>query len=173
MIRCFKIAHVPCQMAYPCWKVRHHNICITFSLTNATFMTRHKGSQMFHGFFVTEYHVILGAVRPQGKVIYVHEQNIQTIFAFLLLKGTFATWRMRRKHLLATSNESPIFENQIKKKYVKKKKYFLVICRQHIEICFTRISVIKNMDQSQKDPWSGPVYFSYQIKSVFIKNYIF
>jgi hypothetical protein len=44
------------------------------------------------------------------------------IFLFLLLKGTFVTWQMGRKRLLATSNESPIFEKQIKKKCVKKIK---------------------------------------------------
>jgi hypothetical protein len=57
-------------------------------------------------------------------VICIYEQKIQQqiIFVFLLLKGTDVTWRMGRKRLLATSNESPIFENQIKKKCVGKKE---------------------------------------------------
>jgi hypothetical protein len=49
------------------------------------------------------------------------KSNTKFIFASLLLKGTFVTWQMGQKRLLATSNESLIFENQIKKKCVEKK----------------------------------------------------
>jgi hypothetical protein len=64
-------------------------------------------------------------VRPQRKVIYVYEQKNQhkIIFAFLLfLKGTFVTWQMGQERLLATSNESPFFLNQIKIIYYVEKK---------------------------------------------------
>jgi hypothetical protein len=49
--------------------------------------------------------------------LYGHEKKIHHIlfFEFLLVKDTFVTWQMGRKRLLARSNESPIFENQIKK----------------------------------------------------------
>jgi hypothetical protein len=82
-----------------------------------------------------------GVVRPQRKVIYIYEQkNQHKIFsAFLLLKDTFVTWQMGQECLLATSNESPIFKNQIKNYVCEKKELILVICRQHIAICCTDI----------------------------------
>jgi hypothetical protein len=95
-------------------------------LTNTIFMTQHKGSHMFHGFFVTENQDIWWwRSSPTTIKIYIYIwQKIQhkIIFAFLLPKGTFVTWQMGRKRLLATSNESPMFENQIEKKCVGKKR---------------------------------------------------
>jgi hypothetical protein len=83
-----------------------------------------------------------GVVRPERKVIYVYEQKNQynIIFAFLLLKGTFVTWQMWQGRLLATSNESPFFKNQMKN-YVcgKKELIFVIICKKYIEICWTKI----------------------------------
>jgi hypothetical protein len=79
-------------------------------------MTQHKGSHMFHVFLrlnITRFGDG-GAIQPKLKLKYIYEQKIQQtiIFAFLLLKGTSVTWQMGRKRLLATSNESQIFENQ-------------------------------------------------------------
>jgi hypothetical protein len=55
--------------------------------------------------------------------ICIYEYKIQhkIIFAFLLLKGTFVTWHMGRERLLATSNESTIFEKKIKRSVWGKK----------------------------------------------------
>jgi hypothetical protein len=68
-----------------------------------------------------------GVVRPERKVIYIYDQKNQhkIMFAFLLLKGTFGTWQMGQERLLATSNESPIFKNQIKNYVCEKRNYFL------------------------------------------------
>jgi hypothetical protein len=156
MIRYLKIAHVPWKVEYLCYKVSHHKILITFSLTNTIFMTQHKGSQMFHGFLwlnVTRFGDG-GAVRPQVKFIYMYEHKIQhkIILSFLLLKGTFVTWQMGRKSLLATSNESLIFENQIKKEACGKQKelIFVIFRKTHWNMLYKNMSENKTWIRVKK-----------------------
>jgi hypothetical protein len=49
------------------------------------------------------------------------------------------TWQMGQERLLATSNESLIFKNQMKNYVSEKKELNFVICQQHNEICCTKI----------------------------------
>jgi hypothetical protein len=48
------------------------------------------------------------------------------------------TWQMGRKRLLATSNESPIFEKQIKKLCGKKKEFVI----KKLFLCVTPVEVV-------------------------------
>jgi hypothetical protein len=46
---------------------------------------------------------------------------------------------MGPERMLATSNKSLIFKNQMKKYVSEKKELKFGICQQHNEICFTKI----------------------------------